>query len=989
MYLTHIVRSTALTFAALTLLLYQPIFAQELDYTELRQLVQAFKQDPRGPFQAIRWFCPDGTVLPPKERCAQPGGIQHALHKDVVQKLADDYHIFLGQILAGTPFDEFQDVANNYSRLKQYQIEKYLQAADDGWIMRLARYYRGAYQAEDEAAWSDAFLRYLLEQESVIRSHFFLARQITIDLPHGGNTDRATEIRALAKTIADSLPQFMDIRVKIHGRPDETDLTAVRSFHQEYALKISTGMQSKLFRLEQALEVFYAQATIEALRDYRTRLPDTHPVLAILARLNHDANGSNSNMAAADSTTRHALISRVETLVDLLYTTRISMLKPISNKNRLALMELSRLAETILFKQVEHWRPALRREILQKAYLLAKALAGCGFIEIWEWQRLDGQLRPAMQTDSLSLGNFLAHVQAINRSVEWASRMVRAVYGIEVDRFAKFEPLAHGFFDDRVRGSILLRYGEVASELTRLADRHSGLYINLLGLPGDGQVRGLNPGIAKGELRIITGAATDVEFAQDKIYVLEHPPADLKPVAGILSISEGNAVSHVQLLARNLGIPNAAISTQVLKRLTRYDGSMVFFAVSHRGSVVMKHAKDMAPDEHALVAETRRLQRRLTVPIDQIDLERTGILSLRNLRADDSGRICGPKAANLGQLKAMFPGKVVPGLVMPFGLFRAHMEQLIPGTDRSYWQFLEDTFTHAETLRRQGKTEMEIERQVLFRLEKLRDAIYAMSFLPGFVDTLRSRFRTEFGAGFGELAIFIRSDTNMEDLKDFTGAGLNLTVFNIRDEATILQSIRRVWASPFTERSFRWRQRYLSNPENVYPSLLLLPSVNVEKSGVMITSGVVSSNADDILAAMNWGGGGAVEGQAAETYLLRADGENVLLYPAREPLYNFLPETGGVAKKYVQFYEPILSPSDLEQLRAFSDEVDRVLPATPGIETDGPFDIELGFWNDSIYLFQVRPFVENKLARSSQYLNQLDPELDEAKLIELDQTLDY
>ena len=39
----------------------------------------------------------------------------------------------------------------------------------------------------------------------------------------------------------------------------------------------------------------------------------------------------------------------------------------------------------------------------------------------------------------------------------------------------------------------------------------------------------------------------------------------MKPVAGIASVSEGNLVSHVQLLARNLGIPNAVLSPRALR----------------------------------------------------------------------------------------------------------------------------------------------------------------------------------------------------------------------------------------------------------------------------------------------------------------------------------------------------------------------------------------------------------------------------------------
>ena len=76
----------------------------------------------------------------------------------------------------------------------------------------------------------------------------------------------------------------------------------------------------------------------------------------------------------------------------------------------------------------------------------------------------------------------------------------------------------------------------------------------------------------------------------------------------------------------------------------------------------------------------------------------------------------------------------------------------------------------------------------------------------------------------------------MEDLKEFTGAGLNLTLFNVLDKEKIIEGIKDVWASPYTERSFKWRQVYLLNPENVFPSILVIPSVDVDYSGVLIGS---------------------------------------------------------------------------------------------------------------------------------------------------------
>ncbi|MFT5368303.1 MAG: hypothetical protein ACI8V2_003267, partial [Candidatus Latescibacterota bacterium] len=101
---------------------------------ELKRLVVACKEDSRGPYQGIRWFCPDGTVKGAQEPC--PGGHQHALHKDIVQRVARENGLHLGQILTDTPFDAFWDSLQAGSRLKQYQMEKFLQGVDDGWIMR-------------------------------------------------------------------------------------------------------------------------------------------------------------------------------------------------------------------------------------------------------------------------------------------------------------------------------------------------------------------------------------------------------------------------------------------------------------------------------------------------------------------------------------------------------------------------------------------------------------------------------------------------------------------------------------------------------------------------------------------------------------------------------------------------------------------------------------------------------------------------------------
>jgi hypothetical protein len=54
---------------------------------------------------------------------------------------------------------------------------------------------------------------------------------------------------------------------------------------------------------------------------------------------------------------------------------------------------------------------------------------------------------------------------------------------------------------------------------------------------------------------------------------------------------------------------------------------------------------------------------------------------------------------------------------------------------------------------------------------------------------------------------------------------------------------------------------------------------------------------------------------------------------------------------------------------------------------DGAYDVELGFKDDKLWLFQIRPFVENKNALGSEYLQSITPTVNMQKEILLNSTL--
>ena len=955
------------------------VYSQVPDYAAIKKMIQEFKKDERGPYQAIRWFCPDGTVLLPKERCPQPGGIQHALAKDAVQKLANDSKIYLGQILAGSDFTQFFDESSLNLRLQQYQMEKFLQASDDGWIMRRARYYRGAVQAEDEENWGKAFLTWLVTKDEVIREQFFLLRQIVKDIPHQANNDKWMAIRGLSKTISDSQASFIDLRVKLHGQPGFEDIQRVKDYYLRNQKSLSPEIQSLLQTLIDDLQYVYQNSDISTLKTYLKLIDVSSPIYQELYNLlnKYQIDANVSSIAEKDQYTLMA------NLADLLYHVRKQILLIKTPAQRLIYLDFSNDVESLVFQSIGSLQPQTVKQLLEKNYILSKSLTGCGFVEVWEWQYIEPLINPRNLENRIEYAKLSEIVDYARRFVEWGTSMVRTNYYPVINLFTRFEPLASGFLDDRIRSSLLLAQGELAGQLAEISAIASGVNHQVMGIVHQGQIRGLNPGYAFAELAVVSGDPEKVEFSAKKIYIIQRAPVDMKPVAGIVTVSEGNLVSHVQLLARNLGIPNAVISDQNLSELLPYSGNKVFYAVSPGGTVVLKLEKDLTDEEKDLIEEKKRSEERLYVASSKIDLKNTSLLNLKNLKSSDSGKLCGPKAANLGQLKNLFPDKVVDGLVIPFGIFREHMDQSMPGSGSSYWSYLQDTFEEAARLKETKKSDDEIETWILKRFAQLNEAIIQIPFLPGFREKVADKFRQIFGKEIGNLPVFIRSDTNMEDLKEFTGAGLNLTVFNVRDPEKIFQGIRDVWASPYAERSYRWRQKYLLNAEDVYPSILIIPSVRVDKSGVLITAGVASSNTDDLTVAFNRGAGGAVEGQIAETFILGKSGSDRLISPSRERGYTDLPEGGGILKRFTHFNQRILSTENLRQLRLFSKELKMKLHGRSGINSSGPYDVELGFLNDKIWLFQVRPYVESKKARSSDYLLSLNPKIKDLPKVSL------
>jgi phosphohistidine swiveling domain-containing protein len=936
------------------------------DVETLRSWVQALKNSPRGPFKHIRWFCNDGTVqLPEEYACMERGGgVQHGEWTDRVRTLRDNGY-YLANVFASVRVQDLIQDERRETILKQMLLEQFLIEADEGWIFRRARYYRGALQAEDEARSGRELLLALISDPTWHQNRFILLREAVRFIPHGHRGAPITEMRQLSRSLAETDTDFETLRIKLHVKPEAADAQQVRDYAANQG---KPELANDYEHLAEIIEnVFRARDLPSEIRAFagRIKVPQLAPDLRRYA-------GKLSNQN--DAPVRFLAASH------LLAALRDDLAGAADGGQLLAAFEISLLLENELFRignvMVEKMARTSRRERLSWLSTYADGLYGVGLISRRQRLSLQQNLSRLMQA-SPQLGEYKAELEYSARVPEWADRALRFHFGETVEHFAAIEPLSRRYIHDRLRGSLLLSFTAVLESLMADANRQLGIRNFIFGQPADSGLRGLNAGLARGTLRVFSSEKTPQKIEPDGIYVLPATTEDLPPVAGIITTGEGNILSHVQLLARNLGIPNVAVDEKWLPHIQAMAGQRVVLAVSPRGNVQLTAD---GPQWNRIFSQQTTPDKMIIRPdMKKLDLKTRNLIALDKLRAGDSGKVCGPKAANLGELKHFFPEAVTGGLVIPFGVFRELLDRPVEPGGPSVFRWMQDQYKIMQRL--EGDV---VRREQVLRkfLEQIQQWIIKAEPGPEFRERLRAAMEQTFGPD-GTYGVFVRSDTNVEDLPGFSGAGLNLTVPHVVGFNQVMAAVARVWASPFSERAFRWRQAYMESPEHVYVSVLLLKSVPVEQSGVLVTADVDSGRPEWLTIAVSEGVGGAVAGQTAEELRIHTGSGDVrLMAHATEPYKRVLLPEGGVAKVAASGTEAVLDASEINILMQFAKTVHQRFPALQeSREHPIPADVEFGFYQKHLVLFQIRPFLESTRAQQNMFLNELDSRLNQNQFL--------
>ena len=929
---------------------------------EYRQWIAAMKTRERGPFKELRWFCNDGSILPPRAyACVKHGGgHQHGAWSEQTKTLRSEGYRIANLMAGYDPEVEFArpDFIDDYNQLL---IEKYLVAADDGWIFRRALFYRGAIQEEDERTGGRKLLLALSAEPEWVGLRYPALRIGAILVSHGQDTASVQKVRQVSAALAEQDRGFNDLRGKIHGTPDAGDAQRVR----DYAATVDDpAMKKKYTDLAAEIDLVYQTVPLPRKLEEAASVFSAGPWLQKILR---DA-AAELEKDAADS-------NRYQVTAHLLADLRDALPRIKSASARLRVIDLSLDVETDNFSASAGLRGQLPNATRQQHFAWLKAAVeaayGTGAINPRGRTELQKSLA-GMETSSVSLADYMKTLGYLARVPGWGTQGLRYQFYGSMQKLAEIEPQALLFIQDQLRGSPLLFYSQVLDDLLRDANRLAGVQYKLFGKEIGVGFRALNPGLARGVLYAKPDFENIAGFENHGIYLLPETVSELPPVAGIMTAGEGNPLSHVQLLARNLGIPNVGVDESLISAIQEHDEEKIVMAVSPSGLVELSAD---GPKWDGIFGEDSRDQNAAINPdLAKLDLSVQSFLLLDELRATDSGKTVGPKAAKLGELRHHYPGAVADGVAIPFGVFKTTvLDKPYKDSGKSVFEWMVAEYDHIQKMPvdsadRHGYTNR-------FR-EELYQLIAHAKLDSNFRKQLRETMARAFGPG-DDYGVFVRSDTNVEDLAGFTGAGLNLTLPNVVGVDNVIDAIPKVWASPFTARAFAWRQSHMAQPEHVYPAVLLLRSVPNDKSGVMVTQDIDSGDTAILSVAVNEGVGGAVDGQSAESIRIDTrDGSVRVLAMATAPWRRNPNPAGGVDKLPASGSDTVLQPDEIKQLIVFAKELpEKFPPITDDAGNPAPADIEFGFLDGKLHLFQLRPFLESRHARGSSYLNQMDRSL--------------
>jgi pyruvate,water dikinase len=217
-------------------------------------------------------------------------------------------------------------------------------------------------------------------------------------------------------------------------------------------------------------------------------------------------------------------------------------------------------------------------------------------------------------------------------------------------------------------------------------------------------------------------------------------------------------------------------------------------------------------------------------------------------------------------------------------------------------------------------------------------------------DPLKSYLTEKIQSHFSGMTLAIRSSAPDEDASGSSFAGLHESFVNVRGTSSIIDHIRLVWASLWSDAALLYRQEIGLDVDKSEMAVVLQETVTGNRSGV-----VFSQNPNDetqvIIESVYGLNQGLVDGMVEpDRWVLDRDKKTVLSHKSVQRKHWMIPSEHGV--------EMVALPEDLSRRSPLgSEEALDICELAYQAEAlfKAPQDVEWTIKNDTLYLLQSRP----------------------------------
>ncbi|MGE5465505.1 MAG: phosphoenolpyruvate synthase [Syntrophothermus sp.] len=297
-----------------------------------------------------------------------------------------------------------------------------------------------------------------------------------------------------------------------------------------------------------------------------------------------------------------------------------------------------------------------------------------------------------------------------------------------------------------------------------------------------------------------------------------------------------------------------------------------------------------------------------------------------------SGERVGGKAANLGELYRIQGIKIPPGFCIVTDAFDDFVN-----TSREYHNLLHSLQLISGELHVELKTTGERLRSHLENLE-----------IPA---PIRDEILQAWQNSGCHYAYAVRSSATAEDLPGASFAGQQDTFLNVHGKANLLHSIKKCWASLFSDRAIIYRRQNDFPHNQVKLAVIIQRMIFPDISGIMFTADPVTGNRKIVSIDASFGLGEALVSGLVSADLYQVKSDKIIHKKiARKEVEIRARETGGTVRKEIEEERKIVpSLSDEKVLQLAS--IGRLIQEHFG----SPQDIEWCLAEGQIFILQSRP----------------------------------